>query len=64
MRPKIDLSPSLVVKGHSVVPLLIGMVDQSVGMGIVDHQESIQWLQNWVEHGWQLAGSHDQVEVD
>jgi hypothetical protein len=40
------------------------MVDQSVGMGIVDHQESIQWLQNWVEHGWQMAGSHDQVEVD
>jgi hypothetical protein len=40
------------------------MVDQSVGMEIVGHQEIIQWLHNWVEHGWQWEGSHDQVEVD
>jgi hypothetical protein len=39
------------------------MVDQSVGMEIVGHQENIQWLQNWVVRGWQLEGSNDQAEV-
>jgi hypothetical protein len=39
------------------------MVDQSIGMENVGHWENIQWLQSWVEHGWQLGGSHDQVKV-
>jgi hypothetical protein len=43
---------------------LKGIVNQSVGMEIVGHQENIQWLQHWVEHGWQWEGSHNQVEVD
>jgi hypothetical protein len=37
---------------HRQLANLIGMVDQSVGM------------ESWVEHGWQLEGSHNQVEVD
>lgn len=41
-----------------------GKVDQSVGMVIVDHQGSIQWLQSWEEHGWQLGDSHDQEGED
>ncbi len=49
---------------HCQVANLIGMVHQSVGMEIVGHQENIQWLQSWVEHGWQLEGSHNQVEVE
>jgi hypothetical protein len=40
---------------HCQVANWIGMmVDQSVGMVIVGHQENIQWLLSKVEHGWQL----------
>ena len=49
---------------HCRVANLKGRVGQSVGMEIMGHQENIQWLQSWVEHGWQLEGSHNQVEVD